>query len=219
MAGKSALLIGASGLVGGELLKCLLKADEYDRIVIIVRRELGFSHPKLQQVVSDFSNLAQYSDLIAVNDVYCCLGTTSTKTKDQNEYKKIDLDYPLEIARMAMKKQVQKYLIVTALGANKNSKVFYNRLKGLVEDELIALDLPALHIFRPSLLIGDRREFRLGEKVAVVLSRILFFIFVGPLRRYRPISAKAVAQGMYAAAQGDGRGVFIYNSDKIEQWQ
>jgi nucleoside-diphosphate-sugar epimerase len=107
MTGKSALLFGASGLVGEELLKCLLEADEYDRVIIIVRRDLGVSHSKLQQIVSDFSDLALHADIFAVNDVFCCLGTTAKKTRDQNELKKgkkerrnivktqLNLNYPI----------------------------------------------------------------------------------------------------------------------------
>lgn len=215
MTGKSALLFGASGLVGGELLQCLLEADEYDRVIIIVRRDLGVSHPKLQQVISNFSDLTLHADIFAVNDVFCCLGTTVKKTPDQNEYKKIDVDYPLEIARLAKENQVQNYLIVSAMGADKHSRFFYNRLKGLLEDELMKIGLPGLHIFRPSLLNGARKEFRSGEKAAIVLSRIFIFLFVGPLRKYRPISATAVARGMYAAAQKNKTGSFIYNSDQI----
>jgi len=172
--------------------------------------------PPLTQVVSDFSDLALLADIFAVNDVFCCLGTTAKKTHDQKEYKKIDVDYPLEIARLAKDNQVQNYLIVSAMGANKYSKVFYNRLKGLLEDELIKIGLPGLHIFRPSLLTGARKEFRGGEKAAVVLSRIFIFLFVGPLRKYRPISASAVARGMYTAAQTNKKGTFIYNSDQID---
>ncbi|MDD4803331.1 MAG: oxidoreductase [Syntrophomonas sp.] len=212
---KRALLFGASGLVGGELLKYLLEADEYEQVAIIVRKDLGLSHPKLLQVVADFSVLSRHSDIFAVSDIFCCLGTTANKTRDKKEYKKIDVDYPLEIARLAMDKQVQNFLVVSAMGANKNSKVFYNRIKGLLEDQLIEIGLPALHIFRPSLLTGARKEFRLGEKAAIVLTRSFIFMFTGPLRKYRPISAETVAKSMYAAAQTNKKGVFIYNSNQI----
>lgn len=215
MVNKSALLVGASGLVGSELLQCLLNSPEYKKVLILVRKPLGIQHPKLEERVIRFEDLAKNKDLFKVNDVYCCLGTTIKKAKSQEAFKKVDVDYPLEIARLAKEMQVEKFLIISSMGADPNSPVFYSRMKGLLEQNLKAMGFESLHIFRPSLLLGDRQEFRLGESISGFLSKGISFIFVGPLKKYKPITAKIVAEGMYKAAQGKEEGVRIYRSDEI----
>lgn len=215
MVDKSALLFGASGLVGSELLQCLLNSPEYKKVLILVRKPLGIQHPKLEERVIQFEDLAKNIDLFNVNDVFCCLGTTIKKAKSQEAFKKVDVDYPLEIARLAKEMQVEKFLIISSMGADPKSPVFYSRMKGLLEQNLKAMGFESLHIFRPSLLLGDRQEFRLGESVSGFLSRGISFIFVGPLKRYKPITANTVAVGMYKAAQGKAEGVQIYRSDEI----
>jgi uncharacterized protein YbjT (DUF2867 family) len=217
MAGKSALLFGASGLVGSELLNCLLNAPEYEKVIMIVRKPLGIKHAKVEEAVIDFGNLAGNKGLFKVNDVFCCLGTTIKKAKSREAFKKVDVDYPLEIARLAKEMCAERFLVISSMGAGAGSSVFYSRMKGLLEEKLKEIGIKSLHIFRPSLLLGERKEFRLGERAAAFLTKGISFIFLGPLKKYKPISAKTVAQGMYKAAQSKEEGIHIYLSDEIAE--
>ncbi|MGI1658708.1 MAG: NAD(P)H-binding protein [Desulfitobacterium sp.] len=217
MVRKTALLIGASGLVGSELLKLLLNGSEYEKVIIFVRKSLELKHPKLEEVIIEFDDLAQYKVYYDVNDVFCCLGTTIKKARTQEAFRKIDVEYPLEIARLAKEMGAEKFLVISSMGANPRSKMFYSRMKGLLEQELKQIAIGSLHIFRPSLLQGDRKEFRLGESVSAFLSKRLPFLFAGPLSRYQPIEGKTVAMGMVLAAQGEAEGVFVHESYEIEK--
>jgi uncharacterized protein YbjT (DUF2867 family) len=214
---KSALLFGASGLVGGELLNCLLTGLEYEKVLILVRKPLGLKHPKVEEVVIEFEALAKYKDYFKVNDVFCCLGTTIKKAKSQEAFNKVDVQYPLEIARIAMEMEAEKFLVISSMGADPESAVFYSRMKGLLEKRLKEIGIKSLHIFRPSLLLGDRKEFRFGESVTAFITKGIPFIFVGPLKKYKPIKAKMVAKGMYKAAQIKAEGIYTYFSDEIAE--
>lgn len=215
MADKSALLVGASGLVGRELLDCLLMGQEYSKVSVLVRRPLGLKHPKLEERVIKFEDLGQYKDYFKVEDVFCCLGTTIKKARSQEAFKKVDVDYPLEMAILSKVVGSERFLIISSMGANPNSSVFYSRMKGLLEQKLTEIGIKSLYIFRPSLLIGNRKEFRVGERVSAFLSKGLSFIFIGSLKKYKPIAAKTVALGMYSAAQSKPEGIHIYLSHEI----
>lgn len=215
MVGKSALLVGASGLVGSELLNCLLNGTEYSRVLIFVRKPTGLKHPKLEERLIEFKNLPRYKEFFEVNDVFCCLGTTIRKAKSQAAFKKVDVEYPLELAKLAKEMKVEKFLVISSMGANPKSRVFYSRMKGLLEQELKEISIKSLHIFRPSLLLGNRKEFRIGESISASLTKGISFVFVGPLKKYKPIDAKTVAKGMYKAAQSTSEGIFTYLSDEI----
>lgn len=213
---KTALIIGASGLVGNELLQILLNASEYDKITIFTRTKMNIEHSKLKQVIIDFNNLQNYKEHMRVHDVYCCLGTTIKKAGSQSSFRKVDYEYPLKLAQLAVECHVEKFLIITAMGSNRSSKIFYNRVKGEVEDDLKSVNLHSLHIFQPSLLLGDRKEFRLGEKTATLLTPIFSLVMVGPLRKYKPIHARNVALAMYRTGQNRVKGTYVYPSDKIQ---
>ncbi|AGA68681.1 putative nucleoside-diphosphate sugar epimerase [Desulfitobacterium dichloroeliminans LMG P-21439] len=217
MARKSALLIGASGLVGAKLLGLLLNDSEYEKVIIFVRKSLELKHPKVEEVVLEFDELAQYKVYFKVNDVFCCLGTTIKKAGTQEAFKKVDVEYPLEIAGIAKEMGAEKFLVISSMGANARSKVFYSRMKGILEQELEKIGMGSLHIFRPSLLLGDRKEFRVGESVSSLISKGLPFLFAGSLRKYKPIGAETVAKGMVLAAQSEAEGVFIHESYEIEK--
>ena len=217
MVGKAALLVGASGLVGGELLSCLLIDQEYSKVLILVRRPLGLKNPKLEERVIDFEDLARYKDCFKVEDVFCCLGTTIKKAGSQEAFKKVDVEYPLEIARLAKEMRAEKFLIISSMGANHTSRVFYSRMKGLLEQGLTEIGIKSLHIFRPSLLLGNRQEFRLGESVSAFITTGMSFIFVGPLKKYKPIAARTVAAGMYRTAQRRTEGIHTYLSSEIAE--
>ncbi len=217
MVDKSALLFGASGLVGGELLNCLLKGNEYSKVIIFVRKSLDLKHPKLEERVIEFEDLSRHKDCFEVNDVFCCLGTTIKKAKSQEAFKKVDVEYPLEIARLSKEMRAEKFLIISSMGANPKSSVFYSRMKGFLEQKLKEISIKSLHIFRPSLLLGDRNEFRFGESVSSFLTKAISFVFVGTLKKYKPIEAKTVANGMYKAAQGKSDGIYTYLSNEIAE--
>ncbi|TWT16019.1 oxidoreductase [Planomicrobium sp. CPCC 101079] len=214
---RSALLAGASGLVGTELLHVLLENPVYEHVKIMVRKPLDAKHPKLEQVIVDYEELENYTIHFKVHDVYCCLGTTIKKAGSQAAFRKVDYEYPVRLANMASVHGVKNFLIVSALGADAASKVFYSKTKGELEVQLKKLDLPALHIFQPSLLLGNRQEFRLGEKTATALSPIFSLFLTGPLQKYKPVSARSVANAMYAAAQTNQSGIFTYPSDQIKK--
>jgi uncharacterized protein YbjT (DUF2867 family) len=214
---KTALVIGASGLVGNELVKILIQQNEYERIHLLVRKPIGMKDSKCEQHIIDFDNLPKYSKLFQVTDVFCCIGTTIKKAKSKEAFRKVDFAYPVEAAQLAKENGVDKFLIISAMGANPKSLVFYNQVKGQLEESLSQLNLPSLHIFRPSLLLGERDEFRLGEKLAAKASGVLNTIMVGPLLPYKAIEAKKVGAAMANIANTDKKGVNIYSSYEIEK--
>jgi uncharacterized protein YbjT (DUF2867 family) len=214
---RTALLLGATGLVGGELLTLLLADPEYRQVTVLVRRNLSRTHPKLVQRVVDFKDLSKAADAYQVDDVFCCLGTTIKKAGSQEAFRVVDYTYPLESAKLAARQGAGQYLLITALGADAKSSVFYNRVKGEVEEAIGKLPLKGLHIFRPSLLLGNRQESRTGEKIAVAVMKPLGFLLAGPLKKYRGIQARTVAQAMLRTAKRDVAGRHTYNSDVIQK--
>lgn len=214
--GKTALIAGASGLIGSELLHILLKGKEYDRVVAIVRSPMYLTHPKLIEKVVDFNQLNEHIDCFKVDDVFCCLGTTIKKAKTKDAMKKIDVEYPLNIAKIAKEQGAKQYVLVSSMNANPNSTVFYSKIKGILEQELMKIPYESISIMRPSLLLGNRMEFRLGEKVAGTILRGLGFLFFGPLKKYKAVKAEDVALAMYKIAQNPNRGTTIYSSKELE---
>ena len=212
---KSALIAGATGLVGTELLHVLLESPRYEQVKILVRKPIDVIHPKLKQITTDFDQLENYQSYFEVDDVFCCLGTTIKKAGSQEAFRTVDYDYPVKLAFMAQTAGVQNFLVISALGANANSKVFYSRTKGQLEKQLKEINLKALHIFQPSLLLGNRKEFRLGEKMATLFSPVFSLLMVGKMKRYKPITARRVALAMYKRAQTTLSGPFVYPSDQI----
>lgn len=212
---RSAVVVGATGLIGKELVQLLLSDPDYSVVTWIVRRPTGVAHPKLQEQVVNFDQLEQMEINLKGADVFCVLGTTIKKAGSQGAFRHVDYTYPLALGRMAKEQGARQFLIVTAMGANQSSRVFYNRVKGEVEVALRELGLRALHIFRPSLLLGNREEFRLGERVAASFSGVLSPLFVGALRKYRPIEARDVAKAMVLTAQRDLAGSHVYESNQM----
>jgi uncharacterized protein YbjT (DUF2867 family) len=194
---RTALLIGATGLVGSFLLERLLASPRYARVVVWARREIGKSHPKLEVEIVDFERLAQRR--LEADDVFCCLGTTIRQAGSQKAFHHVDFDYPVALAGAAARSGAKRFLVVSALGANKRSRVFYNRVKGEMEEAVRIAAVPKTTIVRPSLLAGPRAESRLGERIGLALSALL-----GPLLgKYRPIHAEHVAAAMIRAAELD----------------
>jgi uncharacterized protein YbjT (DUF2867 family) len=213
---KSALLVGASGLVGGHCLDFLLADPAYDQVLVFVRKPLSRRHAKLMQHVIDFEQLQQHMNLMRVNEVFCCLGTTIKKAGSQPAFRRVDFEYPFEIAKLAAQNGVEQFLLVTSIGANSRSAIFYSRVKGEVEAAIRSLPFRAIHIFRPSILLGSRAEIRLGEKIGQMVMSVLAFLFIGALRKYRPIAASAVAAAMLKVAKMNQPGIHVHESDRIQ---
>ena len=210
---RIALLAGATGLVGRHLLSLLLDDSDVADVVVLTRRPLATPHPKLQQGVVDFDQLASFV-LPPVDDFYCCLGTTIGKAGSEEAFRKVDLLYPLAIAGMALAAGATRCLFVSAMGANARSRVFYNRIKGEAEDGLARLPFQTVFAFRPSLLAGDRTEFRAGERAALALAQPLSFLLPA---KYRPVAAADVARAMQACAKSGKVGRFVVLSDEIRR--
>jgi uncharacterized protein YbjT (DUF2867 family) len=212
---KSALVAGASGLVGTALLTCLLESQAYEKVKVFVRNRIDIESPKLDQIVVDFDKLEEFNEHFKVDDVFCCLGTTIKKAGSKEAFRKVDFEYPVHLGKLAKKNGVQRFLIITALGADKDSKIFYSRVKGETEVELKSIGLTSLHIFQPSLLLGERKEFRLGEKLSILLSPLVKPILAGGLRKYQPIKAQDVALAMSLIAQTQLTGIYTYQYNDI----
>lgn len=214
---KSALLLGASGLVGSHCLEFLLQEKSYGEIRALVRRPLAIQHPSLIQHIVDFDSLNTQAALLRADDIFCCLGTTIKKAGSQEAFRKVDFTYAYEIAKIAAQNGAQQFLLVSSMGANAKSSIFYNRVKGELEDAVAKLPFDGVQIFRPSLLIGSRAEFRLGEKIAEPLMKAFGFLLVGNLKKYRAIEARTVAAAMIEIAEKKPSGVNIYESDRIQE--
>jgi uncharacterized protein YbjT (DUF2867 family) len=195
----------------------LLDGPEYDRVTVLARRELPITHKKLEQRVLEFDRLAQTADFPRVHDVFCTLGTTIRRAGSQDAFRKVDYTYPVELARVAVRHRASQFLVVTAVGADPRSRVFYSRVKGEVEEALRRLSFEGIHIFRPSLLVGKRTESRPAERMAAMFSPLVAWAFVGPLARYRPIKAQVVARAMVRTAREATRGVHVYESEEIRR--
>jgi uncharacterized protein YbjT (DUF2867 family) len=213
---RAALIAGASGLVGSHCLRLLLADDAYERIVALVRRGLPVSHPKLVQREIDFDLLADLGNVPRAHDVFCCLGTTMQQAGSKDAFRRVDLDYVRELALAAQRQHAAQFLLVSSLGADPASRVFYSRVKGEAEAAVRGIRFDAIHVFRPSLLLGHRAKSRLGERLATPVARAVAPLLAGPLRRYRPISAETVARAMVAAARRAEPGIHVYPSDRIE---
>ena len=213
MTDRKALIAGSTGLVGKHLLQQLAKSGLYTEIISIVRRPTGIKLPNVKEEIINFENLENYEIFFNVNDIYICLGTTIKKAKTQTAFKKVDVEYPVKIATIAAKNNVQKLSVISAMGADSKSRIFYNRMKGIMEQEIIKTGIEAIYIYRPSLLLGKRSEFRFGERIASIFVRPMLFLFVGNLRKFRPIQAEKVAASMLKNCNKNMPGVNIYTND------
>ena len=210
------LLVGATGLVGRECLRLLLSDQAIARIEVVARRALSpdVRSPKLSTHIIDFDHLNEYDELFTVDAIICALGTTIRQAGSRTRFRTIDLEYPLAFARLGRRRGCRHFLVVSSLGANPRSRIFYNRVKGELERGLRELDYPCLTIVRPSLLLGPRAEQRLGEEVAKRVSK-----WLGPLvpRPFKPVEAHAVAIALVRAARNPCSGVRIIESSELAQ--
>ena len=211
--GRSALVMGATGLVGRHCLDLLLADEAYATVHVVGRRSLERTDPKLVEHVIDLTTLEEHAGLFGVNDVFCCLGTTIRKAGSQEAFLQVDVEYPATAARLATDAGADQFLVVSALGADAQSRIFYNRAKGEMEAKVRRMPLQAVWVVRPALLLGDRAETRIGERVAEWLLRPFGPMMVGRLRRYRPVHARQVASAMVSLAKENGTGGIVESEE------
>jgi uncharacterized protein YbjT (DUF2867 family) len=214
---KTALIAGASGLTGGYCLDYLLKSEHYSKVVSIGRRKLDKENFKLEQIITDFSDLATITSEIKADDVFCCLGTTMKKAGSKDAFIKVDFEYPLSLAVASKENGASGFHLVSALGANKKSFFFYNQVKGQLEEEVIKLEFKNTNILKPSILDGPRKESRPAEQIGLRLMNIVHPLFAGPLYKYKPIHAKEVAFVMVYMATKGIAGLSIIESEQIHK--
>lgn len=213
----TAVVLGATGLIGEQLVQQLLSDPAFSKVRILVRRPVQLSHPKLDVQAVNFDDLEDYRNKLGKGDcIFCCIGTTNKKVKgDKAAYRKIDLDIPVYAAKMAKDAGFNSYLLVSAVSSNPSSANFYVQLKGEVEKEIEAVNIKKLDVFRPSVLLGNRKEFRLAEVIGKVVMKALSVVLVGGLKRFRAIDASVVAKAMVVAAKDAGKGVFVHQYEDM----
>ena len=214
---KRAIIIGASGLIGKALLTLLLTHEEFESIKVYVRKPLNIQHQKLTEIITDFSNIQELSNSIDGDVIFCCLGSTKSKTPDLNDYRKIDHDYPLFFAKEGLKNGLKQFHLISALGADAKSSNFYTKMKGETEDELKQLSIPSIYIYQPSFLTGNRTENRPLEKVVLLIMKLIDPLLVGGLKKYQSINAITVAKAMINESIKNKKGIFVHKSDQIKE--
>ena len=210
-------MLGATGLVGGHCVDLLLADETWTEVRVVGRRRLERSDPRLVQRIADLDRMEDAADAFAVDDVFCCLGTTIKKAGSQEAFLRVDHDYPVAAARLARARGATRFLIVTALGADASSRVFYNRAKGEVERDVSAVPFEGVAFVRPSLILGDRAERRTAEAAAQKLAPLLSPVLLGPLRKYRAIDGRTVARAMVRLAGERFTGVRVVESDELQR--
>jgi uncharacterized protein YbjT (DUF2867 family) len=212
---RTALILGATGLVGGELLDLMLRDPSWSRIDVLARRSTGRSDPRLREHRAELGEMAQHAETFGAHAVFCALGTTIRKAGSQEAFRRIDLDAVAEAARLSASKGARQFLLVTAAGAARDSRFFYNRIKGEAEAAVTASGVPGVAVFRPSLILGEREQRRPAEQAAQWLMRGMGALMVGPLRRLRAVPARTVAGAMLRVATSGVEGVRIVENEEI----
>lgn len=213
---RKALIAGASGLVGSYLLDMLLQDDYYDEVVAIVRKPLDKEHPKLKQVEVQFKKLDDYASHFAVSHVFVCLGTTIKKAKSKKAFTQVDLEYPYKIALLAHQKGAKRFAVISSVGADRDSTFFYSRIKGKLEEQIAGIPFKSISIFRPSILLGPRKEFRFGEEMGKVANEIFKHFLIGKLSKYKGIKAEHVARSMLQVVKTHKKGFKVLESNDIK---
>jgi uncharacterized protein YbjT (DUF2867 family) len=209
---RTALVAGPTGLVGRHLVDRLLASPDYARVTVLTRRPIGRADPKLVEVQTDFGDLKKIGARLAADDVFCCLGTTLAKAGSRAAFERVDYHMVVDLARAAKSAGAKQFLVVSAVGAAPRFPApFYSRVKARMEQAVSEIGFDAVHIVRPSLLLGPREERRLGEDIAQKLAPFLAPLFIGPLKKYRPVRADEVAAALQALASRPSQGVQIHH--------
>lgn len=217
MNGLTAVVIGATGMIGELLVKQLINDPAFSKVRLLVRKQLGYTAQKVEVVITDFSNKSQIRENLGSGDcIFCCVGTTQSNVKgDKSAYRKVDFDIPVDCASAGLSNGFRMFLIVSAIGANAGSGNFYLKLKGETEDALKKLKYPSLHIFQPSLLLGQRKESRPMEKFVQAVMPPLSVIMIGKLKKYKPIEGNTVAKAMINCAKSGNTGNHVYTFEEM----
>ena len=213
---KTALVFGSSGLIGGHLLNQLIKDNNYNKIKIFVRSEPENNDPKVEIIKTDFNNLENHKEDIKGDDCFFCIGTTKQNSPDKSEYRRVELEVPKQIAQIAKSNSVNSFVFVSSGYADPKSSGDYLKFKGEVEEELKRLNFPKLGIMRPSFLLGDRKEKRIGEKIGIFVFKLLSPLFLGPLKKMKPIHSATVAKAMIAITQNDTSQTIFESNEILE---
>jgi len=211
---KTAIVFGSTGLIGGHLVDLLIEDNYYTKVKIFVRSQTSINNEKVEIINIDFNNLANHKTEITGDDCFFCIGTTKQNSPDKNDYQKVELDIPKEIAQIAKANSVKSFIFISSIYANPNSSGNYVKFKGLVEEELKRLNFSKLGILRPSFLMGKRKENRLGEKIGIFTFSALSPLLFGPFKKMRPISSEIVAKAMIKIANSNLEKT-VYESNEI----
>ena len=206
---KTAIILGATGLTGGKLLELLLLEPDYTKIKLFSRSSIGITDPKIEEYLGDMFNLKDLKDKFTGDIVFCCIGTTKSKTPNKDFYKKIDYGIPKSAAQLAKENGIRTFIVISALGANEKSPIFYNRIKGQMEAAVLKAQIPRTYILQPSLIAGKREERRIGEWIFKQLMRVANLVMAGSLKKYKSIHPKTIAKAMVWLASNEYKGVRI----------
>lgn len=193
---KTAIILGATGLTGGILLQKLIDDERYEKIILFSRKSTGTQHPKIEEHLIDMFQLKDHVTDFNADEVFCCIGTTSAKTPDKELYHKIDYGIPVHTGQLCVANKINTFIVVSALGADANSRIFYNHTKGEMENTILKMDIAKIHILQPSLIGGKRNERRLGESIFKVIMKIGNPFLIGPLKKYRMITPETIVSAM-----------------------
>jgi uncharacterized protein YbjT (DUF2867 family) len=213
---KTAIVLGGTGLTGRLLIGRLIADDSYTSIKLFSRKASGYISPKIEEYVGDMLHLEDFKNDFTADEVFCCIGTTSAKTKDRTIYRAIDFGIPVAASKLAKENKIPTFLVISAMGSNPNSRIFYNRTKGEMEQAVLNQNIPHTYILRPSLILGKREERRLGESIAAAVMKKTNSLLHGKAKKYRAIEADCIAAAMLSLAKSKARKTII-NSDIIQE--
>lgn len=214
---KTAIILGGTGLTGSLLLERLIADDSYGSIKLFSRKASGKSSPKIQEFIGDMLQLELFKGDFTADEVFCCVGTTSSKTKDRSVYRAIDFGIPVAAAKLARENNIPSLLVMSSMGADAKSKIFYSRTKGEMEQAVLDQKIQNTYILQPSLIVGERNEKRFGESFGAVVLKLANFLLVGKLKKYRAIKADCIAAAMISLA-GSNHKEQIVPSDLIQEF-
>ena len=213
---KTALIYGSSGLIGSKLFNIIIENNKYELVKLFVRSPIENKNSKVKVIQTDFANLEKQKDMITGDDCFFCIGTTHKETPDKNEYRSVEYDIPIKVAQIAKSNSINSFVYVSSMGANPNSSSTYLKNKGQVEEELKKMNFLKLAVIRPSILLGNRKTFRLGERIGIFIMKSLSIFFLGNLKKYKPIKVENVAKAMLSIVQSNYQET-TFESDLLEK--
>ena len=213
---KTALIFGSSGLIGNQLLSIILQNNNYNKVKLFVRLVPENNDSKVEIIQTDFANLEKHKNSIVGDDCFFCIGTTRKDAPDKNEYKRIEYEIPVSVAKIAKSNSVNSFVYVSSLGANPKSSGSYLKNKGQVEEELKNLNFSKLAVIRPSILLGNRKTFRLGERIGTFVMKGLSIFFLGNLKKYKPIQGECVGKAMVSIAENNYDKI-TFENDELQE--